>query len=136
MDLPTNIRPIRARLFKTVAWLGGAAFAGCSAPAGPSAEVHVGDSLAAVQEAMGSPDGKQVLPNTGGHQSIWIYSDVQPKRRKATGWSEVLVPGVHDQNDKIVQQPVTHEVHTQPVKQEFHVIFTDGTVSSIEYQKP
>jgi hypothetical protein len=109
--------------------------AGCSTPAGQHGAVYVGDTPAMVQGVLGPPDEKKSGPDAGGHQSTWIYANYQPEPRQSTGWSEVLVSGVNDQNDQVLQKPVTHEIYRPAVKENLRVVFTDGLVSSIEHLK-
>ncbi len=109
-----------------------AALAGCSSTVSPRGQIHVGDTPETVQGAMGVPDTKQDGPNPGAKQTVWIYSNRGQALWEKTGWSEVLVPGVYDQNDTMIHEPVTHDLYRTPANAGIRVTFAGGVVSSIE----
>lgn len=113
-----------------------AALAGCSSNVSPRGQIHVGDTPETVQGAMGVPDAMQDGPDTGAKKSVWIYSNHRQERREKTGWSRVLVPGVYDQNDTMIHEPVTHDVYRTPANDDIRVTFASGVVSSIEQLEP
>lgn len=82
---------------------------------------------------MGRPDRKLERPADDGRETVWIYTRYREKRVKATGWSEILVPGVQDQNGKVIQPPVTREVGRAAMNRDMHVIFINGRVRYVEY---
>lgn len=110
--------------------------AGCRSPGGARGEIDVGDTPEMVQNMMGQPDERIDGTNASGHQATWIYTNYHLAPRRSTGWSEVLVFGVKNQDGQVVQPPVTREIYRPPVMEDVHVIFTDGLVSSIEHRKP
>jgi hypothetical protein len=109
------------------------ALAGCSTSSRPQGEFHLGDTPEIVETAMGRPNRKLERPAADGRETVWIYTRYREKRLEATGWSEVLVAGVQDQNGKVIQQPVTREVRREAMNRDMHVIFVNGRVRSVEY---
>lgn len=107
--------------------------AGCSSPARLVGDIHLGDTPEIVDAALGRPNRTLERAGTGERETVWIYTNIRTQRPAATGWSEVLVPGVSDQNDKVIQQPVTREVYRHEGKQHMHVVFTNARVSYVEY---
>jgi hypothetical protein len=108
--------------------------AGCSAPGRAMVEIHPGDTPENVEARLGRPDRQQ--ERTGVHvvaETVWIYTNLPASRPVATGWNEVLVAGTSDQHGKVIQQPVTRDVALRQERQEMHVVFTSGRVSSVEY---
>lgn len=120
-------------LFLIVTLAAALGLAGCSSPAGAQGVIQVGDTPEQVRSALGKPDGKQGGPDIGVDRAVWIYVNQRPGPPQATGWREVLVPGVRDQHDRVVQEPVTREIYRTPVTGDVRVVFTDGKVSSIEH---
>lgn len=110
------------------------ALAGCSSSVRPGGDIHLGDMPESVESAMGRPNRTLSRAGAGGHETVWIYTHYREKRLEATGWSEVLVPGVQDQNGKVTRQPVTRELRRKDMNRDMHVIFINGRVSYIEYQ--
>jgi len=106
---------------------------GGGARAKPSAHSDLGDTPEIVETAMGRPNRKLERPAADGRETVWIYTRYREKRLEATGWSEVLVAGVQDQNGKVIQQPVTREVRREAMNRDMHVIFVNGRVRSVEY---
>jgi hypothetical protein len=107
--------------------------AGCSSAVNPLPELHAGDSPERVRALLGNPAEKQEVPESAGHQLVWIYTNVPLELRQKTGWSEVLVPGVNDQHGQVVQPQVTHDIYREPATEDIRVTFADGIVSSIEH---
>lgn len=113
------------------AWI--LALAGCSSPARVLAGIHLGDTPEIVEAGMGVPNRKQQRAGDRVTETVWIYTNISTQRPVATGWSEVLVPGVSNQHGRVVQQPVTREVLRPEGKQDMQVVFVDGRVSYVEY---
>lgn len=83
---------------------------------------------------MGNPDEKLDGPNADGSQVIWIYkgSPQHIGSREPTGWSQVLVPGVVDQNNTVIKEPLTKEIYRTQANADIRVAFAGGVVSSVE----
>ncbi len=99
-------------------------------------KVHIGDTTGMVTVAMGQPDEKREVADTKGDITVWVYRTHQKsKGQESTGWSEVLVPAVVDQNGTVVHEAVTHEIYLPQGEMEIHVTFAAGVVSSVQQQK-
>ncbi|SDR73500.1 hypothetical protein [Opitutus sp. GAS368] len=108
--------------------------AGCSSPVRPAGDFHLGDAPEPVEAALGRPNHRQQRVGTGGPETVWIYTHYHLSPPTATGWSEVLVAGVHDQNDAEIRKPVTREVYHKEVERDMLVVFIGGRVRYVEYQ--
>jgi hypothetical protein len=108
---------------------------GCGSPAGPHGEIYVGDTPDLVLNLMGKPDERIDGPSDRGYQATWIYTNQQLAPKQSTGWSEVLVSEVKDQDGRVVQPAVTRDIYRKPVMEDIHVIFTEGLVSSVDHLK-
>lgn len=97
-------------------------------------EARIGDTPEMVYIALGKPDEKQDVAKGG---AVWLYQDYYRKmgHRERTGWSEVVAPGVKDENAVVVQPPVTRDVYREQTGEDIRVTFTAGTVSAIEHLK-
>ena len=115
------------------AWI--LALAGCRSPARVLADIHLGDTPEIVEAGLGAPNRKQQRAGDRVTETVWTYTNITTQRPVATGWSEVLVPGVSNQNGKVIQQPVTREVYRAEGRQDMHVVFTHGRVSYVEYPR-
>ena len=99
-------------------------------------QAHIGDTPGMVTAAMGEPDEKREVADTTGDKSVWVYRiHQQNKVQEPTGWSEVLVPAVIDQNNTVVHSAITREVYSTEGDVEIHVAFAAGFVSSVHRQK-
>jgi hypothetical protein len=107
--------------------------AGCRSPGRALGDLHLGDTPEIVEAELGAPNRKEQRAGARTPETVWIYTKVLTRRKAATGWSEVLVPGVSDQNGKVIQQPVTREVYHQDERQDVHVVFRNGRVGDVEY---
>ncbi len=109
------------------------ALAGCGSPALVLADLHLGDTPEIVEAGLGVPNRKQQRAGVHAPETVWIYTNVRTQSQAATGWSEVLVPGISDQNGKVIQPRVTREIYRREGKQDMNVVFTNGRVSYVEY---
>ena len=126
---------MKALLLLTITGLAAAlGLAGCNPPPRPSGDFHLGDTPEMIEAAMGRPNSKQARVGTDGPEIVWIYTHYHLPPPVATGWSEVLVPGVHDQNDQEIQKPVTREVYRKELERDMLVVFIGGRVHYVEYQ--
>lgn len=108
--------------------------AGCNSPARPQGDFHLGDTPETVAAALGRPNHVQQRTGTGGQETVWIYPHYRLPPPRATGWSEVLVAGTHDQNDTENRKPVTREVYRKEVDRDLLVVFIGGRVSYSQFQ--
>jgi hypothetical protein len=114
-----------------VAWV--LALAGCRSPARGMGVIHLGDTPPIVAAELGRPDRQAQRPGVRSPDTVWIYGNGRTQPPVATGWSEVLVSGTSDPNGQVIRPAVTREVYRPAGRQEMHVIFTNGRVSSVEY---
>lgn len=108
---------------------------GCSSSGGSERRsVRTGDTPAAVMHAMGEPDEKRGGMVAAG-SGTWVYRNhiQRPERQEQTGWSEVLVPAVHDRNGNVVHAEVTRDIPRTQMGNVMQVHFRNGVVSAIEH---
>ena len=96
-------------------------------------KARIGDTQEMVLNAMGSPDEQRDVTDADGQQSIWIYKNYfqKPEHIEQSGWSKVLVRGVHDQYGTEIQKPVTQDISRTQVVADIQVAFKSGVVSSV-----
>jgi len=98
--------------------------------------VNIGDTAGMVTIVMGRPDEKREVAGTNGDLSVWVYRIHQKGQdQEPTGWSEVLVPAVIDQNETVVHEAITREIYRTEGEVEIHVAFAAGFVSSVQQQE-
>jgi len=107
---------------------------GCNSPARPEGHFHLGDTPETVEAAIGRPNHREERSGAKGPETVWVYPHYHQAPPTATGWSEVLVAGMHDQNDTEIRKPVTREVYHKEVERDMLVVFINGRVGYVEFQ--